>query len=173
MRLFHVSETADIPYFEPRAPYRFDLDQSVRLVWAISEKRLMNFLTPRDCPRVTFYAKESSTRDDVNRLIGSKEVTAVVAIEQQWFRAMLDTILYVYEFDPAYFTLQDEMAGYYVSTRREVPSKVTKVDDLFAAQFFHNVEVRLLPNLWDLRDMVVASSLGFSMCRMGNALPRR
>lgn len=49
MRLFHVSEESDIQKFEPRIPSRNDLDKTVGLVWAIDEKRLPNFLTPRNC----------------------------------------------------------------------------------------------------------------------------
>ena len=48
MRLFHVSEDADIEIFHPRIPARSDLDKNVGLVWAIDEERLPNFLTPRD-----------------------------------------------------------------------------------------------------------------------------
>lgn len=55
MRLFHVSEESDIREFIPRIPDRDDLDKNVGLVWAINEKRLPNFLTPRNCPRVTYY----------------------------------------------------------------------------------------------------------------------
>lgn len=50
MRLFHVSEEPDIPLFLPRTPARKDLDPSVQLVWAVDEKRLPNFLTPRTAP---------------------------------------------------------------------------------------------------------------------------
>ena len=39
MRIFHVSEEADIAVFEPRRPTRTDLDQNVGLVWAIDEAR--------------------------------------------------------------------------------------------------------------------------------------
>jgi len=35
------------------------------------------------------------------------------------------------------------------------------------------VELRVLPNLWPLRDVVIASSLQFSIIRMRNALPRK
>jgi Family of unknown function (DUF6886) len=34
------------------------------------------------------------------------------------------------------------------------------------------VRLRLVPDLWPLRDAVVASSLQFSIIRMRNALPR-
>jgi hypothetical protein len=51
-RLFHVSEQANIGRFDPR-PSEF---ASVPVVWAIDDARLRNYLVPRDCPRVTFYA---------------------------------------------------------------------------------------------------------------------
>ena len=61
MRLFHVSEEADITVFHPSLPTRTDLDPAVGLVWAIDEARLPNFLTPRDCPRVTYHIGENTT----------------------------------------------------------------------------------------------------------------
>jgi len=67
MRVFHVSEEADILTFEPRIPDRNDLDKSKGLVWAITEQCLPNFLTPRDCPRVAFHAAETTTQDDIAR----------------------------------------------------------------------------------------------------------
>ncbi len=58
MRLFHVSEEGNIDIFNPRIPEREDLDKRVGLVWAIDEKHLANFLTPRNCPRVTYHMGE-------------------------------------------------------------------------------------------------------------------
>ena len=55
MRLFHVSEEGNIGVFHPRLPLRKDLPADVGLVWAIDEKHLPNFLTPRNCPRVCFH----------------------------------------------------------------------------------------------------------------------
>lgn len=71
MRLFHVSEESGIRVFEPRIPLRKDLDQTVGLVWAIDEKRLPNFLTPRDCPRVTYHVGENTTEEDRKRFFSS------------------------------------------------------------------------------------------------------
>ncbi|EQB87651.1 hypothetical protein M918_08130 [Clostridium sp. BL8] len=51
MRLFHVSEESNIKIFQPRIPYRDDLDKRKGLVWAINERCLPNFLTPRDCSK--------------------------------------------------------------------------------------------------------------------------
>ena len=64
MRLFHVSEQANIGEFVPRCPARGDLDPAVALVWAIDEARLPNYLTPRDCPRVTYHVGEHTTQSD-------------------------------------------------------------------------------------------------------------
>ena len=64
LRLFHVSEEPDIRVFEPRLPTRRDLDPEIGLVWAIDEARLPNFLTPRDCPRVTYHVGEQTTEED-------------------------------------------------------------------------------------------------------------
>lgn len=173
MRLFHVSEEPDIKVFEPRTPIRDDLDKGIKLVWAITENRLMNFLTPRDCPRVTFYVKHDSRPDDIQRFIGSSKVNAVVAIEHDWFDRFIGTSLYLYEFNTSNFVMQDEVAGYYVSTQVEVPISITKVDNLFHALFDLNVEVRLLPNLWELCNTIKSSSLGYSFCRMKLAKPRK
>lgn len=84
----------------------------------------------------------------------------------------METTLIIYDFDPAEFFLQDEIAGYYVSARPQVLIRIRKVDDLFAAIFGRNAELRVLPNLWSMCDAIQASSLGYSMCRMRNAVPR-
>lgn len=172
MKLYHVSEEADINIFYPRTPTRSDLDKNIKLVWAINEERLVNFLTPRDCPRVTFYAASNSSKNDVDKYIGNSDVNAVIAIEQKWFEKMLNSTLYLYEFDPENFNLQDDIAGYYVSTKSEIPIRVTKIENLFQAIFQRNVELRIVPSLWSLRDEIIKSTLGYSMCRMGNAIPR-
>lgn len=172
MRLFHVSEEKDIKVFEPRLPYRKDLDPNRGLVWAITEERMMNFLTPRNCPRVTFHRLPDSTTCDVAKYMGKRDLNAVVAIEQKWFKEMLNTKLYIYEFDADSFHLQDSTAGYYVSYEAQTPINVTEVDDLFGELFKRNVEVRMVPSLWYLFDEIKESSLGYSMCRMGFAQER-
>ena len=58
-RLYHVSETAGLQDFEPR-PDR----AGNATVWAITDARLHNYLLPRDCPRVTFFALPTTTDDD-------------------------------------------------------------------------------------------------------------
>lgn len=172
MRLFHVSEDPDIQIFEPRLPARRELDQNVGLVWAIDEARLPNFLTPRDCPRVTYHVGSQTTDDDKKRFFSSADVSHAVVLENKWFHVMKNATLYVYEFDANDFTLQDSVAGYYVSTTTQYPVNKYVYTDLFAEQFKRNVEIRITDNLWDIVDTVKQSTLNWSLCRMGNAIPR-
>ena len=95
-----------------------------------------------------------------------------MAIEQGWYKRMTKTKLYLYEFEPTNFYLQDQTAGFYVSEKVEKPISVTEVDDLFAALFDKNVEVRILDSLWPLGDAVQKSTLYWSLCRMRNANSR-
>ena len=76
--LYHVSEEAGITRFEPRPAVNLDYP----VVWAVHEDRLRNYLLPRDCPRVTFFAGPETTPQDIERFLGSSP--AVVAIESLW-----------------------------------------------------------------------------------------
>ena len=169
MRLFHVSEESNIKTFVPRIPYRKDVDQSKGLVWSLTEPQLPNWGTPRDCPRVGYRATEESTQDDISRFFSSS-FRHCVAIEYDWHQKMLDTTLYIYEFDTANFYF-DERAGFYVSDKTEIPIAVTKQENLYEALFKRRVEVRILDNLWELGEKVKQSSLKCSLCRMANAKP--
>ena len=171
MRLFHVSEESDIRRFVPRIPARSDLDQSKGLVWAVNEPCLPNFFTPRECPRVTYHVGEQTAAEDIAMFFSSSQ-RHCVAIEHAWFERMKHTTLYLYEFDPRNFYLQDACAGYYVSEQTETPIGRTQADDLFGALFKRDVEVRLVNNLWALADAVKRSTLNYSICDMANAQAR-
>jgi len=171
MRLFHVSEEENIKVFEPRLPTRDDLDKNVGLVWAVDEARLPNFMTPRDCPRVTYHIGKNTCQSDVDRFFSSPTVSHAVIIESKWYERMKNTTLFIYEFDLENFVLQDENAGYYVSKTAQIPIAKYRVDDLFSALIKRNVEIRIVDNLWDIANCVKASTLNWSLCRMGFALP--
>lgn len=83
MHLYHVSEEPNIELFEPRLPNRNDLDKKVGLVWAIDENRLPNFLTPRDCPRVTYYIGENTSQEDIDKYFTSSSIRHTVIIENK------------------------------------------------------------------------------------------
>jgi hypothetical protein len=164
--LFHISEESGIERFEPRASqYTNEF-----VVWAIDRDRLPNYLVPRDCPRVTYYAGPETTPDDVERFLGSS--SAVVAVESCWMDRLRSCRLYCYHMPAESFECIDKGAGYFVSRVSVEPVHVEIFDDPIAELLRRGVELRFVPNLWLLKDAVVASSLQFSLIRMRNALPR-
>ncbi|MFL5803309.1 MAG: DUF6886 family protein [Roseiflexaceae bacterium] len=169
--LYHISDTPGITRFDPR-PAPPTSRQVGSMVWAIDHAHLHNYLLPRDCPRVTFYALPKSTAEDIARLMAGTSARYVVAIESGWMPRVLAERLYIYDLPGDTFTLLDAGAGYYISHEPVVPRAVTTLDDLLSALLAHDVELRVMPSLWKLCDAVVTSTLQFSMIRMRNALPR-
>lgn len=165
--LFHVSEESGVERFETRASET----SGDPVVWAIDADRLCNYLVPRDCPRVTFYAGRGTTAADAEAFLRSS--AAVVAIEWDWFDRLRASRLYCYSLPAETFELFDECAGYFVSRAPVIPARMEVFDDLLAELRRRDVELRIVPNLWPLRDAVAASTLRFSMIRMRNARPRR
>ena len=78
MVLFHVSEQTGIERFEPRAVN----GSGEPRVWAVDEERLRNYVVPRDCPRVTYYADANTSRSDADQFLGRGQ--AVMAFEHAW-----------------------------------------------------------------------------------------
>jgi len=164
--LYHVSDQPGIERFEPR-PSAYT-DEPV--VWALHETRLQNYLLPRDCPRVTFYAGPNTSSADVERFLGSSR--SVVAFESIWLDRVRSGRLFRYHMSEVGFECIDECAGHFVSRATVVPEAVDQIDDLLGALQAREVEIRVLPSLWALRDAVVDSTLQFSIIRMRNASPR-
>jgi hypothetical protein len=164
--LYHVSEEPGIERFEPR-PSKHTVEP---VVWAIDAARLRNYLVPRDCPRVTYYAGRDTSAADVERFLGSSP--AVVAVESGWWERLRSCRLCCYHLPPETFECIDECAGYFVSPVPVVPAGLQILDDPMAELLRRGVELRLVRDLWHLRDAVVASTLQFSIIRMCNALPR-
>ena len=81
--LFHVSEELGIERFEPRPSPSADEP----VVWAIDADRLRNYLLPRDCPRVTYYAGRATAAADVEReTLGRPEPVPQTFQQQFWYR---------------------------------------------------------------------------------------
>jgi hypothetical protein len=169
VRLYHVSDRPGIRRFEPRPPA--DTAEGGGIIWAIDGEHLHNYLLPRDCPRVTFYALPESDPEDVGRLMCPGGARFVVAVESRWLARIRDTTLYLYEVDARDFSVQDAGAGYRVSRRATVPLAETRIDDILGALAERDVELRVMPSLWGLREVVIHSSLQFSIIRMRNAHP--
>ena len=167
-RVFHVSEESGIELFEPRPA-----KDGKSYVWSVGESRLQNYMFPRDCPRVTFYASDATSEEDSQSLLRHTTADFVLAIERGWLQAVIETTLHVYELDPDPFALflYDEIAGYYVSEKAARPIGCRVVTNPLAELMSFNVEFRVLPSLWELREAVIHSSVGFSIIRFRNATP--
>lgn len=164
--LFHISDTPDIRRFVPR-PSSYTRDP---VVWAVDEERLRNYLLPRDCPRVTFYAGPHTSVADVQRFLGSSR--SVVAFETGWLDRVQSSKLCCYHLPADGFSSIDECAGYFVNREAVTPERLDVLENLLNALKARNVEVRVIPSLWQLHDAVAQSTLQFSMIRMRNAAPR-
>src|SRR5690349_4189575 len=88
--LFHVSDEPNTRRFEPR-PSAYTDDP---VVWAVDEERLRNYLLPRDCPRVTFYAGPNTSATDVQHFLGSSR--SVVAFETGWLDRVQSSQVFCY-----------------------------------------------------------------------------
>ena len=169
-RLFHISEEGGIDQFEPRPSPSLFTEIKGDVVFAISGRLLHNYLLPRDCPRVTYYAGPATSPEDRQRFLGQSRATHVVAIETGWFSRVNATTLYCYEFAADNFTCLDEVAGYYISYEQEMPMSRCRIDDIVGELLKGDVELRILPELWTLANAVKNSSLSFSLIRMRNAV---
>ena len=168
-RLFHISEEPDIQVFEPRpSPSHFD-GINGDVVFAITGDLLHNYLLPRDCPRVTFYAGAQTTNADKDRFIGNSAANYIIVVESGWYQRIKETTLYCYEFPEENFTLVDECAGYYISYQPVVPISMKSIIDIMAELLSRNIELCFTPSLISLADAVSKSTLDFSLIRMRNA----
>jgi hypothetical protein len=168
VKLYHVSDEPCVARFDPRpAPSGPDIGN---VVWAISESHLVNYLLPRDCPRVTFAASAQTSEAD-RRRFGITTDARVVVIEQSWWDRVNASTVHVYEMPTAGFTLHDEDAGYWISREAVRPLSEFAVTELPSAIASRNTELRVVDRLRPLHDAVVDSSLSFSIIRIRNALP--
>lgn len=170
-RLFHVSEEAGIAQFAPRPPPSTDAGVTGDCVWAVDEDHLVNYLLPRDCPRITYGRGPQTTEADAERfLMGARWV---VAFEAAWLERVKACTLRVYEMPVETFDLALGEAGYWISREAVIPLAERVVTDLIATLLEAGAEVRVLQDFWPLSDAVAASSLEFSIIRKRNAFPRR
>lgn len=166
--LFHVSEQAGIDVFSPRPHANFPGE---RVVWAIDDAHLHTYLLPRDCPRIALYVKADTSDEDKLRFMGSTSAPCVLAIESAWLARSMQYRIYVYSLPATTFTLENEVAGHYVSRLAVTPIAMQTIDQPLLELVKRNVELRVMPSLWELREAAIDSTLHFSITRMRNAAP--
>jgi hypothetical protein len=169
--LYHVSEVEGIVRFEPRPARPRPGAPDGEMVWAIDDAHLFTYLLPRDCPRMTFWAKPDSAERDILRFLGSTTARRVLCIESGWLARAMNHRLYIYSMPADTFGLEDANAGHYISRQAVTPAGVQVIDQPLAHLAQRDVELRVMPSLWDLREAVLDSTLDFSITRMRNAAP--
>jgi hypothetical protein len=166
-RLFHVSDDGPFTAMSPRPSPSGKPHEGRKLVWAVDEKHLPNYLLPRECPRVCW-----ATARTQHSLLSSP-ASRVIVVEHGWLPRLLRAGLNVHHLDPANFELLDAAAGYWVSERTVQVRDVRQVDDCITALARRNVELRLTVSLWPYADAVVSSGVEFSAIRLRNARARQ
>ncbi len=166
-RLFHVSDEGPFTTMSPRPSPPGTPYEGQKLVWAVDEKRLPNYLLPRECPRVCW----ATPREQ--HVLLSSPAPRVIVVEYGWLPRLLRAGLNVHHLDSADFELLDPTAGYWVSERTTQVQDVHRVDDCVTALSRLDVEVRLTASLWPYADAVVSSGGEFSAIRMRNARSRQ
>jgi hypothetical protein len=164
--LWHVSEDGAIPRFEPRA--RPEHDSPEPLVWAIDDEHVPAYWFPRDCPRGTFWAADSTLAADVERFLTGDRRRRVHAIQSDWLECVRTATIFAYELPGEPFELYPRAAGYWVSREAVEPLTVTPISDLLERHATAGIELRIVPELGTLWERVVASSLEFSGIRLRN-----
>lgn len=172
MEIFHVSEDGSIDRFVPRVPINRESGVSEAVVWGVDEVHLVNYLLPRDCPRVTFARGEQTREADVEEFLGAARSSRVIVIESSWYVRATQTPLWIYRLPAESFRVLDAGAGYCVSLQTVDPLSRQRIENPIEALLSRGAEMRIVPDLWPMHDAVAKSTLEFSCIRMRNAQPR-
>jgi hypothetical protein len=167
--LYHFSEDPNIERFVPHVP-RTNPSQPPA-VWAIDPEHAPLYWFPRDCPRIAVYPFHEGQRPEFEARF-TTSARRIHAIESEWLERMRSVKIFRYELDAATFSPWEEANGQWISATGVMPSSVTPVRDLLAAHAAAGIELRLVPSLWPLHDVVRDSGFDFSIVRMHNARAR-
>jgi hypothetical protein len=155
--LWHVSEDDSISRFEPRDGK----------VWAIATRMLPLYWFPRDCPRACFWADSATCDDDVENFLRGDPFLRVHLVEPEWLDAMRTTRVVAYRMPEESFVEDEDR--FWASPETVEPLECLELDDLVARHEAAGIRLALEPELRELWDEVVASTLGFSGIRLRNA----
>jgi hypothetical protein len=173
--LFHFSEDSSIGRFVPHVPRTNP--EHAPAVWAIDEAHAPLYWFPRDCPRVTAWPRTDAEASAFREAFAT-DARRIHAIELAWLDRMRSTRLFCYAFDEADFRPWELASGQWICEHEVDPVTVTPVGDLLDAHVRADIELRLLPSLWPLHDVVVGDAheplrWDFSIVRIANAQSRR
>jgi hypothetical protein len=108
-------------------------------------------------------------KDDI-KFLGNTVSKKVITLENKWIEKINSTILYKYTFEEGSFELNDAIAGYYVSKKTVKPIKIEKMNKLLDEIIKKDIEARITPNLYLLRDAIIKPDIkNHSKIRFRNA----
>jgi hypothetical protein len=166
--LYHFSEDPNIKKFIPRIIN--GQKGNIPLVWAIDEEHSINYLFPRECPRIIYYKTENINKNDGIKFFSNTISNKIITIENKWMEIINNTILYKYTFDDKDFELYDKVAGYYISKIEIEPIKIETIKNILMEIIKNNIELWMTPNLNPLRNELIKSTIdNYSIIRFRNA----
>jgi hypothetical protein len=166
--LYHISEDPNIKEFFPQIYKAYE--ELPPVVWAMDEEHIINYLFPRDCPRIIYRYSREVIEEDKMKFFSNTVSDVIITIENRWYNKLKNATLYKYIFDPKGFRLNDSIAGYYISEEKIIPKSIEKMENLLEKLMEYNIELRFTPNLYLLRDSLIKSTINnYSIIRFKNA----
>lgn len=165
-KVFHYSEDGTIRRFAPHVPPTNPGHPAS--VWTIDEEHSPLYWFPRNCPRISVWARDERQQELFTELFES-EASRLCAAETGWLQRIGDARLYRYVFDAAEFHPWAEADGQYVAHEVVYPQAVEPIDDLLGLHAAADIELRFTPRLGALMDRILASGLPFSFVRIRDA----
>ncbi len=164
--LYHYSEDGTIKRFAPHVPQTNPSHPPA--VWAIDHAHAPLYWFPRDCPRISVWARTPEQQERLSDLFGT-EAWRICATETGWIDGLRSSRIYRYEFDGSQFEPWREADGQYVAYEAIRPARVAPIDDVLGLFHDGDVELRFTPRLGTLMDQMLVSQLPFSFVRIRNA----
>lgn len=167
-RIYHVSENPNIRVFHP-IPAPVDAPLQGNFTWGIKGDLVQNYLLPRNCPRICFYANAQTHAVDKQSFLSPLLKSHAVYYPKRFLPLIQSTRIYVYSFLLLDFNeCIDEIAGYYISKGSIKPQNKQCIFPLDAFHLTLNkihFEGLADEQLVELRQKVIQSTLAFSIIR--------
>jgi hypothetical protein len=166
--LWHVSEDPGVAVFEPHHRAGHSLDEP--LVWAVDTRHLPLYWFPRECPRATYWASRATTDADVDAFLAGDRIRRVHVVEPDKLDAMRTARVLAYRLPEQSFERWDR---FWISRRPVEPLELVELGNLVGRHAAAGIELRVVGDLLELWQRVIASTLDFSGIRLRNATMAR
>ena len=165
--VYHYSEDGTIKRFAPHVPQTNPSHPPS--VWTIDAEHSPLYWFPRDCPRISVWARTAAQQELLSNTFGT-ESHRICAAESHWLPSVREAVIYRYSFDAERFAPWGEADGQYISGDTAYPDTIEPLDDLLGLHADAGIELRFTPRIGRLMDQMLASGLPFSFVRIRHAL---